>query len=101
MAGVIAGPDDEHREVGFAPAAELVDVPVYDTLQPNDDNGLGLTPEGVASGLTYLADNHGSLQTDIAAVPMPVSRSDAMDAAIERLDEFDVIVVAGSGDRPT
>jgi len=75
--------------------------PVYDTLQPNDDNGLGLTAEGVASGLTYLADNHGSLQTDIAVVPMPVSRSDAMDAAIERLDEFDVIVVAGSGDRPT
>ncbi|MDQ4055277.1 MAG: S8/S53 family peptidase [Actinomycetota bacterium] len=101
MAGVIAGPDDEQREVGFAPAAELVDVPIYDTLQPNDDNELGLTPDGVATGLTYLADNHASLQTDIAVVPMSVSRSLAMDAAIERLDDLDVIVVAGSGDRPT
>jgi len=101
MAGVIAGPDAEQREVGFAPAAELVDVPVYDTLQPGDDNEIGLTPDVVAAGLTYLADNHGTLQTDIAVVPMPVSRTDAMDAAIERLDEQDVIVVAGSGDRPS
>ena len=32
MAGVIAGPDDEGRTIGFAPGAELVDVRVYDTL---------------------------------------------------------------------
>ena len=100
MAGVLAGPDDDGRPIGFAPAAQLVDVPVYDTLQPNDADEFGLTPVGVAAGLDYLVDNDATLKTDIAVVAMPVSRSDAMDKAIEKLQRLDVIVVAASGDRP-
>ena len=100
MAGVIAGPDDDGRIIGFAPGAELVDVRVYDTLQPDGDE-VGLSPDGVAAGLQWLVLNHASLQTDIAVVPLPVSRTDEMDAAIDRLEQLDVIVVAASGDRPT
>jgi membrane-anchored mycosin MYCP len=100
MAGVIAGPQDGSRVIGFAPAAELVDVRVYDSLQA-DDEEVGLSADGVAAGLQWLVDNHGSLGTDIAVVPLPVARTDAMDAAIDRLDQLDVIVVAASGDRPS
>jgi membrane-anchored mycosin MYCP len=101
MAGVIAGPDDEQRPIGIAPAAELVDVPVYDTLQADEDGEVGLSSEGIAAGLQYVVDRQASLQTDIVVVPMPVSRTDAIDAAIKELDRRDVIVVAASGDRPT
>ena len=100
MAGVIAGPDDDGRTIGFAPGAELVDVRIYDTLVP-EDNEVGLSPDGVAAGLQFLVINHSSLQTDIAVVPMPVSRTDEMDAAIKKLERLDVIVVAASGDRPS
>jgi membrane-anchored mycosin MYCP len=100
MAGVIAGHDDDGRVIGFAPGAELVDVRVYDSLQPDDDE-VGLSPDGVAAGLQWLVLNDASLHTDIAVVPLPVSRTDEMDAAIERLERLDVIVVAASGDRPT
>ncbi len=100
MAGVIAGPDDDGRVIGFAPGAELVDVRVYDSLQP-DDAEVGLSPDGVAAGLQWLVINDASLHTDIAVVPMPVSRTDEMEAAIKRLEKLDVIVVAASGDRPT
>lgn len=100
MAGVIAGPDDDGRVVGFAPGAELVDVRIYDSLDP-DPGEVDLSPDGVAAGLRYLVDNHAALQTDIAVVPLPVSRTDEMDAAIEALERRDVIVVAASGDRPT
>jgi membrane-anchored mycosin MYCP len=100
MAGVIAGPDDGGRTIGFAPGAELVDVPVYDTLDAEDEE-IGLSPAGVAAGLQYLVSNDATLQTDIAVVPMPVSRTDEMDAAIEQLERLGVIVVAASGDRPS
>ncbi len=100
MAGVIAGPDDDGRTIGIAPGAELVDVRVYDTLDA-EDGEIGLSPDVVAAGLQYLVLNDSSLQTDIAVVPMPVSRTDEMDAAIERLERLDVIVVAASGDRPS
>ena len=100
VAGVIAGPDDAGRAIGFAPGAELVDIRVYDRLDAQDDEA-GLSPDLVAAGLQYLAANSGSLHTDIAVVPLPVARTDEMDAAIERLERQDVIVVAASGDRPT
>ena len=100
MAGVIAGPKDVERVIGFAPAAELVDVAVYDTLQPEGDE-FGPSPTLTTAGLQLLIANHESLQTDIAVVSMPVSQTEEMDAAIEKLEKLDVIVVAASGDRPT
>lgn len=100
VAGVIAGPRDKGRLVGFAPSAELVDVRVYDKLDA-EGGEIGLSPATAAAGLQFLVERHSDFRTDIAVVPMPVSSSPAMDAAIKRLEERDVIVVAASGDRPT
>ncbi len=99
VAGIIAGPPDGNRTIGFAPAATVVDVRVYDSLTP-DEGESGLTSEAVAAGLQALADRQADLGTDIVVVPRPVDRTDALDAAVEALAAADVIVVAASGDRP-
>ena len=99
VAGLIAGPPDGDRTIGIAPEATLVDVRVYDSLTP-DDGEDGLSPDAVAAGLQALADQQAGLRTDIVVVPRAVSRSDALDDAVDALAERDVIVVAASGDRP-
>lgn len=100
MAGVIAGPKDGDELVGIAPGAEVVDVRVYDTLDPSDDGETRLTPDGVAEGLRWVAENQRALGIDIVLAPMPVDRTEEMTDAVDELDRRDVIVVAASGDRP-
>ena len=99
VAGIVAGPPDGNRTIGFAPAATVVDVRVYDSLTPGEGES-GLAPEAVAAGLQGLADRQEQLGTDLVVVPRPVSRTDGLDAAVEALTDAGVVVVAASGDRP-
>ena len=99
VAGLVAGSPDGDRTVGIAPEATLVDVRVYDSLTP-DDGEDGISPDAVAAGLQALAERQTQLRTDIVVVPRAVSRSDALDAAVDALARNDVVVVAASGDRP-
>ncbi|MGI8646375.1 MAG: S8 family serine peptidase [Nocardioides sp.] len=102
VAGLIAGrlrAAPEMLPVGFAPGAEIVDVRVYDRTQP-DEGEVGIETPRVAAGLRWVADNAQRLGIGVANVSLAVAPSDELAAAVRAVGEADVVVVAGSGNRP-
>lgn len=103
VAGLVAGPPRESGPallaVGFAPGAEVVDVRVYDRTQP-DDGEVGIETPRVAAGLRWVAANARRLDIGVVNVSLAVSPTDALRDAVRALAVQDVVVVAGSGNRP-
>ncbi|WP_243058695.1 S8 family serine peptidase [Nocardioides sp. SR21] len=97
VAGVIAGqPREEGQAVGIAPRARIIDVRVY------DEAGDGLDPDRVAAGLNWVADNAKRYDIAVANVSLAFDRDvPAIERAVRRLWNRDVVVVASSGNRPT
>lgn len=99
VAGLIAGaarPDG--KPVGIAPGARLLDVRVYDAGpdQPADDH-TQLTTERLVEGLNRV---HELGNIDIVNISLAVERSKELKAAIDRVTDDGIIVVASSGNRP-
>ncbi|HET9421923.1 MAG TPA: S8 family serine peptidase [Nocardioides sp.] len=105
VAGLIAGdPRPDGGAVGIAPAAEIIDVRVYDAPEDSDDGELGgLTDAGVIAGLNWVADNarSGSVPIRIVNVSLALQPSPQLEAAVKRLDKKGIVVVAAAGNRPT
>lgn len=103
VAGLVAGAlreaEPELLPVGFAPGAEIVDVRVYDRTQP-DEGEVGLETARVAAGLQWVAANARRLGIGVANVSLAVPPDDALRAAVRAVADQDVVVVAGSGNRP-
>ena len=99
VAGPVRGPDRELLPVGFAPGAQIVDVRVYDRTQP-DEGEVGIETTRVAAGLRWVAANAGRLDIGVANVSLAVSPSEELRDAVRALVASDVVVVAGSGNRP-
>ena len=102
VAGLVAGrlrAGPEPLPVGFAPGAEIVDVRVYDRTQP-DEGEVGIEPARVAAGLRWVAANARRLRIGVVNVSLQVTPTAELAAAVRAVVEQDVVVVAGSGNRP-
>ncbi|GAA2132244.1 S8 family serine peptidase [Nocardioides bigeumensis] len=103
VAGLVAGPRrtaaPEPLPVGFAPGAEVVDVRVYDSAEPGEGQ-VGVETPRVAAGLRWVADNAERLDIGVVTVALVVGPSRQLEEAIRAVLDADVVVVAGSGNRP-
>ena len=102
IAGLIAGhPRPGGKPVGVAPAARIVDVRVYDQDPPTTDGAVGVTTPALVEGLDWVAHNARRLHIEVANVSLAVTGDDALAAAVRRVREAGVLLVAASGNRPT
>lgn len=100
IAGLVAGrARDDEQPVGFASAAQIVDIRVFVDRDSNlsREQPASLT---LAAGMSLLAEKAGGLNIKIAVVPFAVRKSPELRAAVKAVQEAGVIVVAASGDRP-
>jgi membrane-anchored mycosin MYCP len=103
VAGLVAGPrraaGGDLLPVGFAPGAEVVDVRVYDSTEPGEGQ-VGVETPRVAAGLRWVAANAERLEIGVVTVALAVGPSEELEAAVRAALDADVVVVAGSGNRP-
>ncbi|MDN4161378.1 S8 family serine peptidase [Nocardioides abyssi] len=88
------------RLVGIAPAAEVVDVRIYDSAEGGDD-GDPVQPANLVAGLQWVADNARRLDIGVVNVSLAVGEYAPLKKVLKRLARADVVVVAASGNRPT
>jgi membrane-anchored mycosin MYCP len=99
VASLIAGrPRADGGLVGVAPAAGIVDVRVYDSLDP-ESHGEVLTPGSLAAGLRWVAANAQRQGIRIANVSLSVPPDDELAAAVKAVRDAGVLVVAETGNR--
>ncbi|HEU5037889.1 MAG TPA: S8 family serine peptidase [Nocardioides sp.] len=92
VAGLIAGP------LGVAPDAEIVDVRVYDDVE--DDANAPLTPDRLADGLKWVAENAEKYDIKVANVSLAVGKSPRLKHWVQEVRDRGVLVVASAGNRP-
>ncbi len=99
VAGLIAGQSrGDGKPVGVAPDAEIVDVRVYDDVDP--DKGDVVTADRVAAGLEWVAGHADALNIKVANVSLVVGPSARLARAVRDARRAGVVVVAASGNRP-
>ena len=100
VASLIAGrPRADGSLVGIAPAAGIVDVRVYETLDEDSPEGDVLTPASLAAGLRWVAANAEQQGIRIANVSLSVAPDEELAAAVHAVRAAGVIVVAETGNR--
>ncbi len=109
VASVIAGPalpgsdratpEADPPPVGIAPATKLVDVRVYDSPEPSEDQ-VGVEVAKVAAGLEWVAQNAGEVDVVNVSLALP-ERDAALTEAVRKVVDAGVIVVASAGKLPT
>ena len=87
--------------IGVAPAAGIVDVRVYDTIDEDALDGDPPSSAPLASGLRWVAANARQLGIRVANVSMSVADSDELAASVAAVQEAGVVVVAETGNRGT
>ena len=97
VAGLVAAADKPGgRGVGVAPGATVVPVRVLDA----DDPGEGqrpATPDAVAAGLEWVADNAEQRGIGVAVAALRVGASPALRQAVGRVVDAGVVLVAAAG----
>lgn len=96
IAGLAAGAAEEGLQVGVAPGAQVLDARIMDSFAGGEGGLYDFNPTATVAMLDALA----TTDVDIVAMPFPLPRSDELEAAVRRLLDQDVIVVAAAGDRP-
>ncbi|GAA1150466.1 S8 family serine peptidase [Nocardioides aquiterrae] len=92
VAGLIAGP------LGVAPDAEIVDVRVYDGVDPTE--GRTLTADRLADGLKWVYENARRYDIKVANVSLAVGESRRLKHWVQQVRGRGVLVVAAAGNRP-
>ncbi len=102
VAGLIAGPPRaDGNPVGIAPAAQILDVQVYD--DPNQDEteeNSPLDPDNVVNGLDQVIASLGTYNIKVVTLALQLPDNAAVRERVERLWDLGVVVVAPSGNRP-
>ena len=96
VGGLIAGPR------GVAPDAQVFDVKVYDTDDADTTQGeRRLSSAGIAAGIDAVIRAQPQQQVDIVNISLAVRTPDpALEAAVARLVDLGVVVVAAAGNVP-
>lgn len=103
VAGLVAGrPDADGRPVGIAPAAQILDVQVYDDpgQEESEDNSPLKTPNVVA-GLDQVLQRVGRLNIKVVTIALELPPDDAVRDRVQQLWDRGVVVVAPTGNRPS
>ncbi|MCW2738612.1 S8 family serine peptidase [Nocardioides sp.] len=95
VAGLIAGPH------GVAPDAQVFDVKVFDTESADTSQGeRPLTSAGIIAGIDAVIDAYPQQKFDVVNISLAVRQSDPrLAAAVARLVELPLVVVAASGNK--
>ena len=95
VAGLIAGPR------GVAPDAQVFDVKVFDSEDADTAQGeRALTSAGIVAGIEAVIAANRQQKFDVVNISLAVPQSDpALEAAIARLVELPLVVVAASGNK--
>ena len=95
VGGLIAGPH------GVAPDAQVYEVKVFDAEGADATQGeRELTSAGIAAGIDAVIAAHARERFDVVNISLAVGQPDpALEAAVARLVELDVVVVAAAGNR--
>ena len=93
VAGLIAGPH------GVAPDARIFDVKVFDSEDADATQGERmLTSAGIVDGIAAVIDAYPQQKFDVVNISLAVPESDPkLEAAIARLVELPLVVVAAAG----
>ncbi|MGZ5400439.1 MAG: S8 family peptidase, partial [Nocardioides sp.] len=99
VAGLVAaGEREEGGPTGIAPASVIYDLRVY---AESDDAGFGgIEPDKVAAALDWLTANAEDEQIGVAVLALSLPGTPGLKRAVARLSGEDVVIVAGSGNRP-
>ena len=99
VAGLVAaGEREDGGPTGIAPASVIYDLRVY---KESDDAGFGgVDPDDVAAALDWLSVNAEDEQIGVAVLALSLPDTPALKRAVARLSREDVVIVAGSGNRP-
>ncbi|MBA3781667.1 MAG: S8 family serine peptidase [Nocardioides sp.] len=97
VGGLIAGPD------GVAPKARILSMRVLDKDEPDPQRGeRGVSSALMAQGIDQLVALHRTVKFQVVNISLAVRANDpVLEAAVKRLAELDVVIVAASGNKPT
>lgn len=101
VAGLIAGAprDSAGGNVGVAPAAQVLDLQVYD--DPTGDNGTPILTANVVKALdVVLARRAAGMNVRVVNISLNVAPDDALAQRVQQLWDAGVVTVAGTGNRP-
>lgn len=100
VAGLVAaGEREEGGPTGIAPAAGIVDLRVY--KEANETGSGGVSTEKVVAALDWLTANAEVREIGVVVIALSMPGTPALEQAIARLSTRDVVIVAGSGNRPS
>ncbi len=102
VAGLIAGPPrPDGNPVGIAPAAQILDVQVYDDPDaPLGSDASPLTLENVRNGLDQVIAAMGQFNIKVVTIALALPDDEGVRERVERLWDLGAIVVAPTGNRP-
>lgn len=100
VAGLVAaGERADGGPTGIAPAAGIVDLRVY--AEANETGSGGIATEKVVAALDWLTANAEEQEIGVVVIALSMPGTAALKQAIGRLSSQDVVIVAGSGNRPS
>lgn len=97
VGGLIAGPD------GVAPQARVLSMRVLDKDDPDATRSeRGVSSALMAQGIDQLVAQYPTTPFQVVNISLAVLQNDpVLEAAVKRLADLDVVIVAASGNRPT
>jgi membrane-anchored mycosin MYCP len=102
VAGLVAGAargEGDGGAVGVAPAAQVLDLQIYD--DPTGDNGTPILTANVVRALdVVLARRAAGMNVRVVNISLNVAPSDDLAQQVQQLWDAGVVTVAGTGNRP-
>ena len=100
VAGLVAaGERSAGGPTGIAPAAGIVDLRVY--KEANETGVGGIDSDKVVAALDWLIANAEDQEIGVVVMALSMPETDELKRAVTGLSKRDVVIVAGSGNRPT